>query len=306
MTEKSDGKIVVTGAGGWLGTEYLEGLREEIGSAALRNKVVCLGSTERGLTLSDGTKLEVRKLDGFNVDSPIEGLVHLAFLTRDKVAHMSLESYSFANLLITSAAVQLIEKHKPTWVATVSSGAVFSSPGGPLENNLQANPYGFTKRIEEALLRDACESVSSNLAIGRLWGAMGAFMPVNRAYAVSDFICQALDTSKIQVRAKHEVFRRYCLAGEFMKVLTRTAKTQNFASFDSGGDVIELSSLAGLIAEHLSADLMPRELEPTAQADRYFPLSQDYEALARRTEVKLATVEQQVLLTLGSHGALNH
>jgi len=302
MSSNGDAKIIVTGAGGWLGTEYLESLLLEMGGKALQSRVVCLGSHERDITLSDGTTLEIQLLSGFKIQTEVEGLVHLAFLTRDKVAQMSAESYAYANLSITSSAIQIIENLKPRWVATVSSGAIFSTPGGPLENRLSDNPYGFTKRVEETLLISACESVGANLAIGRLWGAMGRHMPINRAYAVSDFIEQAKSTGAIQVRAEHEVYRRYCLASEFMTVLTQTAAANPFVSFDSGGEVIELGTLADAISSKTSAKVLPRRLNSESKVDNYFPKGDTFEQLAKEVGVSLTGLEGQINRTLLSHG----
>ena len=303
MILNGDGKIVVTGAGGWLGTEYLEVLLEELGSTALKEFLICLGSSSRTKVLSDGTEIEIFALTDASISGRLEGLVHLAFLTRDKVAKMSAESYSHANLQITSAAVRLIETCKPKWVATVSSGAVFSSPRGPLENNLESNPYGFTKRVEETLLKAACEGIQSNLAIGRLWGAMGRHMPVNRAYAVSDFIVQAKEAGNIQVHADHEVFRRYCLAADFMRILVGSAKTTQFVTFDSGGEITELGPLAQMVADSLEVPTLARSLRAGSEPDNYYPTSDYFETFASANGILLSDLETQVASTLLSHDA---
>jgi nucleoside-diphosphate-sugar epimerase len=304
MIINGDGKIVVTGAGGWLGTEYLEVLLEALGGKAVKEQVICLGSKKRTKVLSDGTELQIFALTEVDFSGRLAGLVHLAFLTRDKASRMSLESYSYANLQITSAAVRLIETNKPKWVATVSSGAVFSSPGGPLENDLQANPYGFTKRVEETLLTSACEGVRANLAIGRLWGAMGRHMPINRAYAVSDFIAQAMEAKGIKVHADHEVFRRYCLASDFMKVLVDSAKSSPFVTFDSGGEITELGGLAKMIADSIGVPMLERPLRRGSTPDRYYPTSDYYEKFASTQGILLANLSTQVSSTLLSHGAV--
>lgn len=303
MRSELGGKTIVTGASGWLGTEYLESLLLDLGSEKLTNSVVCLGSTRRPKYLSDGTELTIEKMGEFEITGPVSGILHLAFLTRDKVAHMSPADYSHANLSITSQAVRLIERYKPNWVASVSSGAVVSSPGGPLENSLENNPYGFTKRIEETLLREVCGATGSNLAIGRLWGAMGSHMPINRAYAISDFIMQALETSTIQVKAGHEVFRRYCLASDFMAVLTGVAKNHPLTIFDSGGSLIELGALAAKIADQLSVPLLARPLIAGKPADTYFPDSNRYELIAAEMNVSLANIDEQMRAVLRSHSA---
>lgn len=294
-------KLVITGAGGWLGTELLERLLAEFGSEILKESVICLGSKKRILTLSDQTKIPVSLLsEELKIDS-VNGFVHLSFLTRDKVADLGTPLYSFTNLSITARAIELIEQLNPSWIATVSSGAVLSSTQGTLENNLLQNPYGFTKRVEETMLQQVATQIGSHLAIGRLWGAMGEFMPVNRAYAVSDFICQTLQDQKISIRSGHNVWRRYCDAGEFMDLLTTVAQHKVFSSFDSGGELVEV----GLLAENL-ASLSNEFVEITrprteGKEDKYFPNSADYESLANEFNISLIGLDALLAKTYHSH-----
>jgi nucleoside-diphosphate-sugar epimerase len=216
------------------------------------------------------------QLDAENV----AGFVHLAFLTRDKVETYGTKDYTFRNLEITSRAIELIEQLKPSWIATVSSGAVLSSPGGPLENNLERNPYGFTKRIEETMLRQVAQQIDAHLSIGRLWGAMGSFMPVNRAYAVSDFIVQAVTTGSISIKADRQVWRRYCDAGEFMRILISSAYLFELTEFDSGGKLTELGPLAESILRLAGySKLSVNRNAPTEVDDTYYPDGNSYNLL---------------------------
>lgn len=294
-------KLVITGAGGWLGTELLEKLLAEFGSENLKQSVICLGSKKRILTLSDQTEIPVSLLsEELNIDS-VNGFVHLSFLTRDKVADLGTPLYSFTNLSITARAIELIEQLKPSWIATVSSGAVLSSPQGSLENNLLQNPYGFTKRIEETMLQQVATQIGSHLAIGRLWGAMGEFMPVNRAYAVSDFICQTLQDQKISIRSGHNVWRRYCDAGEFMDLLTTVAQNKVFSSFDSGGELVEVGALAQQIAALSINSVKISRPQSTGIEDRYFPDSEKFESLANEFNISLIGLQELLAKTYNAH-----
>lgn len=294
-------KLLITGAGGWLGTELLEQLLGHYGPEILQQSVVCLGSNSRILTLSDGTQISIIPLEQELKISRVDGFVHLAFLTRDKVALLGTEKYSFTNLSITSRAIELIEELQPAWIATVSSGAVFSSPGGPMENNLLENPYGFTKRLEETMLSQVASQIGANIAIGRLWGAMGAFMPINRAYAVSDFICQALDNKKINIRSGGKVWRRYCDAGEFMNLLTTAAENQPLTVFDSGGELTEVGKLAQLIADQSEQEIHISRPNKNGGEDRYFPDENKYKSLAIEFNISLSDLQKLVAKTFHSH-----
>jgi len=291
-------RLVVTGAGGWLGQELLEILLVAHGSLALTKNVYCLGSNRRSISLSDGTQIEIEPL-GEKIDYPkVAGVVHLGFLTRDKVEQFGVREYSFENLQITSKAVRLIEAVKPRFIATVSSGAVLSSPNGPLENDISANPYGFTKRVEEAMLREVAKTTGANLAIGRLWGAIGAHMPLNRAYAVSDFIWQAATNREINIRSSRRVFRRYVAAGHFMDVLTTAAQDLALSEFDSGGRLIEMSDLADLVGSHFGGLQVNRNLDSGLDADDYYPKNDDFEKLEHTLGLGVENFELELQKTV--------
>jgi nucleoside-diphosphate-sugar epimerase len=294
-------KIALTGAGGWLGTELLEALTAQLGGATVRSSVVCFGSRDRTLTLSDGTKHRIYNLANDFPDTEFRGVVHLAFQTRDKVAVLGSERYCFENLQITSRAIQLIEQSRLQWVATVSSGAVLSFPGGPLESDVLANPYGFAKRIEEKLLESVATDIGANLAIGRLWGAMGRFMPPNPAYAVSDFITAGLAGEAVNVTAERKVFRRYVDAGEFMNVLVTIAQHRPRCAFDSGGHLVELGELAALVAEKLETTVACRELNPHLADNTYFYPGNEFELLAKELEISLSPLHELVEKTILNH-----
>lgn len=312
MIELSPGeRLVITGASGWLGTELCELLLQQFGSSVLQTSLICLGSSARTLTLSDGTTLPVHPLDGFTPleNERIAGIVHLGFLTRDKVASLGYDTYVGTNLAITANVIRLIETNSPKWVATVSSGAVHSETGAFLEHDARANPYGFTKRIEEELLANASVANGTNLTIGRLWGALGAFMPINRNYAVSDFIMQALESRKITVRSTRRVFRKYCDAADFMNVLLAAAEARLHTMFDSGGGLVEMSELASAVAEYTGAAITPRDLDDSANPDTYFPKNTDFEILAAQFGIPLRSQDASLRLTVEGHrrrSALRH
>lgn len=299
-----DHKLVITGAGGWLGTELLELLLRTHGADQLISNVICLGSRARTMQLSDGTELKCNDYSESLLIDKVGGFVHLAFLTRDKVSTFGTEEYSFRNLAITSRAIELIEQTRPRWVATVSSGAVFSKPGGPLENNLLANPYGFTKRIEETMLSQVAHDVGANFSVGRLWGAMGAYMPVNRAYAVSDFIVQAHSSNLISIRAHHEVWRRYCDAQEFMNVLVTSAESHSRTFFDSGGDLIEIGELASKISKLTDSEVTVNRPATDGSPDRYFPESNKYDHLCETLGINRSHIDDLLNSTFQRHISL--
>lgn len=295
-------RLAVTGASGWLGTELLELLTLHWGSDAVKENVQCFGSFERSTSLSDGTTIAIRTLVSANLNEPVDGVVHLGFQTRDKVTKLGLDKYLSTNSQITSSALQLIEATTPKWVATVSSGAVYKSPtSNKLEDDAVKNPYGFGKHMEETILREICDEGNINLSIGRLWGAGGLHMPVNNAYALSDFITSALKNQTIHVRAPHLVTRRYCDAGNFMELLVSRAFNHRLSIFNSGGEAIELGKLANVIADKTGAAVTREQMNESLPVDSYYPKDHAYEDFLQAGKITPSTLEQLIEATIKGH-----
>lgn len=294
-------KIILTGAGGWLGSEYLEFLSSHYGDEWVTQHIICLGSSRRTHYLSSGLQIQIELLDSYQTYKSVVGVIHLAFLTKDKVPTRGFESYCAENAQITSNALRIIERSKPKWIATVSSGAVFSSPQGPLENNVRSNPYGFMKRVEETLLIDAAQKIGANISIGRLWAAMGMFMPINPGYAISDFILQSQESAEICIKAEGAVYRRYCSSSEFMRILVESAQEFEMTIFDSGGTLVEMSDLASYVAELTNSSVKFREISKEIAPNDYFPRGDQYEQIANSLGIDLTPLKQLISETLQGH-----
>ena len=187
----------ISGATGWLGLETIEKVLQfqEV------EKIKLYSSNGRDISRSTGSNLETNSFISAVPPESLDGFVHLAFLTRDKVSSVGYSEYVAKNISLISKACAVIESSKPKWVVLVSSGAIFDRNTGDLETDSFKNPYGFCKRIEENLILDSARKVGANVVIGRLWGATGAFMPPNPAYAISDFIVGANSKRKIEIRS---------------------------------------------------------------------------------------------------------
>lgn len=296
-------KILISGATGWLGTEsvvrILEGSFEGI---TAQNLVLC-SSDGRDLKLDSSNILptvQLQSLKAGTENNELEGLIHLAFLTKDKAQKFSFTDYVAKNIELISAACEIIERDKPKWVVVVSSGAIIDRESLELENNVVRNPYGFCKRIEELLISDAARKVGANIVIGRLWGGTGLHMPIKRAYAISDFMESFKESGAIKITSGGDVMRRYCDAGDFMEVLIKSALRGDNTTVDSGGPIIELGDLAKLIILATGKGSISRSTESSA-TDDYYPMGMEFEVLARSLGVPLLGISEQVSRTLRSH-----
>ena len=296
-------KVLVTGATGWLGRETV--------ARVIEGKFESIAKTDLLLASSNGRDLELDSLGVYptvalenlshrDSTNSIDGLVHLAFITKDKTTQYSFSEYVAKNIELISVACEIIERDKPKWVVVVSSGAIIDRATLEIENNVVRNPYGFCKRIEEALIAESARKVGANIVIGRLWGGTGLYMPVKRAYAISDFIESAKESGAIRINSGGDVIRRYCDAGDFMEVLVRSAIQGDTTTLDSGGSIIEVGELAKLISARMGEISISRSEVPTS-VDDYYPRGSEFEELAKSVGVQLHGIDEQVLRTLKSH-----
>ena len=296
-------KVLVTGATGWLGRETVARVIEGKFEGVTQSDLLLASSNGRDLELDSlgvYPTVALETLSHRESTNSLEGLVHLAFITKDKTTQYSFSEYVAKNIELISAACEIIERDKPKWVVVVSSGAIIDRATLEIENNVVRNPYGFCKRIEEALIAESARKVGANIVIGRLWGGTGLYMPVTRAYAISDFIESAKESGAIRINSGGEVLRRYCDAGDFMEVLVRSAIQGDTTTLDSGGSIIEVGELAKLISARLGEISISRSEVPTA-VDDYYPRGSEFEELAKSVGVQLHGIDEQVLRTLKSH-----
>ena len=303
MTSTKSSEIFVSGASGWLGKELVSLISQKRLNDFSTNDLRLFSSNGRTIKLINSKEYLTSpfEVDQFDVmPKKLEGFIHLAFLTRDKLKSLNFNDFIRINLELISKACQLIERNKPKWVVVVSSGAILDRGSGEIESDIEKNPYGFCKRIEELLLADAAERVGANIVIGRLWGASGEQMPPNPEYALSDFIESARLKNEIQIKSGGKVFRRYLDAGEFMEVLAKLAISGESRVLDSGGEVIEIGELSQLVVGHFPGTSVSRSKSLT-DIDDYYPKEQDFNDLAKELGVELSTIKEQVARTVNGH-----
>lgn len=294
------GKVIITGATGWLGQEYLY-RRYLMHSKEGLGNFILLGSKSRTINLFGLIPTKVWSLDEIDIREKIDGVIHLAFVLRHRVKEFGTDKFLELNSSIVEKTVRLIDQVKPDWITCVSSGAIFDRTTGEYERNPKANPYGFGKFQEELALSSIAASNNTTLVIGRLWGASGFCMPPNSAYALSDFIESALHKGEIQINSNFEVYRRYCDAGEFLELLTKEASSGNSAILNSGGPLHEIGEIAEMIQGFIENTAIRRPIIIGEQIDDYYPRETSYEDLAIKHGIQLASMQTQIRRTVLGH-----
>jgi nucleoside-diphosphate-sugar epimerase len=291
-------RILVTGASGWLGQSAISYLLKNSFSPS---EIFATASTKKSLSLGNLGNLQVEDFNSFETKKEIDGVIHLSFLTRDKLNDISADTYVGINQKITSKAVSLIRTLKPNWVVNVSSGAIFDRNTKKIEENLKINPYGFLKAFEEKELKLVSKEIGANLVIGRLWGASGYLMPINRAYALSDFIYQAIKYGKILIKADKKVFRRYVDSEMFMGTLIESALAGENYVIDSGGPLVEIGELASIITGYLGLHEVLRPEISSSEVDDYYSRSERFREVSNKFNLPIIGIHEQVSNTIMGH-----
>jgi len=156
-------------------------------------------------------------------------------------------------------------------------------------------------QFEENLLMKHSSHHDSNCVIGRLWASSGSLMPLDRKYALSDFIYQGVTSNQIKVNSSHEVWRRYIDAEDFISVLHAMAREGLNQIIDSSGELIEIGDLASRIGLLTMAKVVRPNSGPLSTADLYYPEGFEMQQLAQNYSLKIKTIEEQIVATLRGH-----
>jgi nucleoside-diphosphate-sugar epimerase len=298
QADEENGLVVVTGSAGWAGRSLLDGIVAHT-SIYQNGRLVTLGRHSSTIQVRDKTLVVHPHAAMREIEQPVTLLAPFAFLTRDRVAEFGSTAYVNENLALVSETVRIIQRLEPSRVISVSSGAAAMDGSGTIPA-LSAEPYGFLKNVEEWGLNRVCHDQGIGLAIGRLWGASGATMPITRQYALSDFIMQAKAGKPVHVRSSQHVHRSYVDMGQFLEVLVGLAGINSQTLLDSGGDKAEIGDVARLVADEFGVRVTRSALNDV-ETNALCPDPTAFTAAASGLGIKLAPLPTQVSATIRGH-----
>ena len=299
----SEARILVTGAGGWIGSATLEILAQALGPEEFRRRVRAFASRGRRLDLRAGLSVELAGLESLAaVEAGPAMLLHYAFLTREKASAMGIEAYRQANAGISETVAKAVARLKPLGMFLASSGAVYG-PGRAFDEDIGRNPYGVLKRRDEILFAEACRAAGTRLAIARIFNLSGPYINKLDSYALASFLVDALTGRPIAIRAAQRVERSYVHVGD-VAALALAALLEPGAealTFDTAGErVVEMGELAVLVRDALGRPDLEIHRPPVdagRPVDRYVGDGTAMSALARRRGITLLDLPDQIRRT---------
>jgi nucleoside-diphosphate-sugar epimerase len=289
-------RIVVAGAGGWMGLAALEELHGLLGKA-FHQRVLAFGSNARRLTLRGGLDVEqqpLRRLE--DLPSARTLVLYFAFLTQEKAGLMSREHYLATNKLISDQVFTALDPIGAEGVFVASSGAV------ELVDQPRADPnkalYGALKLLDEARFSNWADERGKRCVVARIFGLSGPYINKINSYALACFISDVLAQRPISIQSARPVFRSYVAVDELMGVVFSllTDGQGGTTRFDTGADRgYEMAEIATAVANalhHRHGIRRPPLLD--AEPDCYVGDGEQYTAFRALNEVDRIEFAAQV------------
>lgn len=292
-------RIIIVGAGGWIGKSLLAGLAQALGREGLESRVACFGSTEREIAFGMGPAMAQRPLhDLATLDATPSVLFHLAFLTKDKIAGMDEDEYVARNRAISAAVLDALDKIGVDRIFLASSGAAAFADDPDAAHDLRL--YGRLKRDDEASFAQwAAADPARRAMIMRIYSMAGPFINKHDTYALASFILAALSDRPIRVEARVEVVRSYVAVREMLSLALAHLLGESgpeLASLDSGGDPMELGDVASLVAQVLGGTARRAPIE-TPGGSIYAGNPSEYARLMDVFAVQPVTLDEAIMDT---------
>lgn len=290
---------LLTGASGWFGRTALQQYELTHGPEAVRREVIPFASRERWVDFdSPQGPVLARPLATMAEIANPAGLLHLAFLNREKVVEQGQERYVAQNRAITASVIKLMQDWPDMPVVSTSSGAAAALDGLPAD--IERNPYASLKQEEESLI--AQYSASRMAIIFRVYAASGCFMTRPEKFALGDFLLQALSGQPIHIRAPYRVTRSYVSAESLLalswQLLQHPQGAGSLQRFDACTHTLSLQELAQLVAAETGAAVISPEIPAEAGHDNYQGDLTRFQSLLSQRQLQPLTMAEQIRLTL--------
>jgi len=287
-------KFVVTGPTGWIGRALLAQIAADAGPGDLSGRVLAFGSREGRVDLPDGGAVPIAPLETITA-ADVEGahVVHLAYLTREKVAVVGEDAFRDTNEAIDNALMGALEQVRPASLFVASSGAAAQAALGL---------YGVGKLLQEQRFLTWAERSGTPTVAGRIFNIAGPWINKLDAYAVSNFAVQALRHGQVRIEADRPVFRSFLHVADLCSLVIGAAikGVRRDRAIDlCGAQAVEMHDIAAAVLNTLGCPAaIVRGQVDLAKPAAYLGNPVDTAVLAMEVGVELASFAKQIGDTL--------
>lgn len=289
-------RFVLTGPTGWIGRALLALMnRADDPDALAEGETLSLfGSRSGTVALGDGRDMPIRALSDITPDDVAGShVIHLAYLTKDKVSTLGESEFSRTNRAIDDALFAAISGAAPASLFVASSGAAQLAESGRDEH-----PYGLAKLEQEARFLNWARQAMVPTLCGRIFNLAGPHINKLDAYAVSNFTVQALHNKRITIAAAQPVFRSFLHVEDLCRILLRAARQGVGAerAIDlCGAELLEMQDLAQLVAQEIGGTIpLERPAIDFSSRSDYLGSAQETWIMAKKLAIGLTGVRKQV------------
>jgi hypothetical protein len=243
-------------------------------------------------TTIDGHEINVRNYEAHLArDFRPTVVIDCAFLTRDRILQTGLDRYLEINRDLINRGQALAGLGTVRKFVAVSSGA--AKPHLDLENRRYIDdPYGALKADYEQRLTENSQEVASKVVLCRPYSLSGRFARSRASYALFDIIDQARTTESVFLKSTKPVFRRYTDAEEFLAV--SLASNPGGPPLESGGELIELGTLAERVIDELNLTCTIRRQEISGLPDAYHSDNSSLELACSQVGFSPSSLSEQI------------
>ena len=304
MTSSKQDLLVVTGATGWVGRTALRELSRLFPAEQLVERVRIFASRSGTMKVEGGEKtgsiilpiFPLHELPELARSRKIAGILHTAFLTRDRMESLGKETYVTTNRWITQQVAQALSNAPAARAVVISSGAAakYDSTLFLTDELLQQDPYGVLKREEEILL-----SAVAPTQILRIYALSGQFIRDPGLFALGDFLIKALRSEAIQIQASMPVLRSYGHAGDITGLAWRWLHSNDEPSA-AGAPLaavsltLDLQTLAERITNLYNLPPVQAAIDPNAAPHRYVAYPEPFLSTLKRYGLPPTSLEDQL------------
>ncbi|MDQ6624136.1 MAG: NAD-dependent epimerase/dehydratase family protein [Verrucomicrobiota bacterium] len=293
-------RILVTGASGFVGSWLVETFHHVNKALNLGSQLVGVGAPTDDfaarcpqlLGLDDVTMIraDTRRLVaefhaqlpawGDRIDAIIHAAIHVDSRTFDRQPLPTLETA----VMGTWEALELARAANVRRFLFVSSGAIYGAQPRTSERLHEDDPvhldcanyqsvYAEAKRVGETLCAGYLKEHGLPVTIARLFAFVGPHLPIDRHFAIGNFIRDALRGGPILIESDGTPLRSYLYAADLAVWLWTILFNGNLGRpYNVGSErAISLRDAAGLIAQIAPSDVEVRGAPASGPASRYIP-----------------------------------
>ena len=298
------GIIGITGATGWFGRTALHELQRMLGPESFSRRVRAFASRSRTIPstgFADGVERPIpvaplAELLELADREPIDALLHTAFLTREYVERVGVETYISVNRGITNLVCRSLEAAPAARSVVISSGAAAALDHvATLEEHLLADPYGVLKSEEERRLSEIADTL-----VLRAYAVSGRFMRDPEQFALGDFLLRALGGLPIEIKAPMPVIRGYGHAGDMVNLAFRwlwSSQLSPALPIAAVSEQVELLELASLISTLYGLPPTSSAIDSSLSPNRYSADPKPYSDMLHSLGIIPLSLEEQIFDT---------